>query len=203
MGELKKVTIVVTALKTGEDYVKALSYPDKDYDDDGLWELYSVPVYKVLLKTAQEQHEWRALRFMPYWNDPRTPSTHYKARGWVNAGLRYIPERLVRDYNPYYNTSNRPSPYAGAIRVERSFLIHAGPINLEDPGWGAAGCIEIVGDFAEFKKDLKMLSGSTAQTADQAILDMVKQQKLFVIVEAAVPPDFRQRVVGYCRPRMG
>ena len=62
-------------------------------------------------------------------------------------------------YDANYNTSNSPSPHKGAIQIQNSFLIHSGPPTLEDSGWGSAGCVEIIGDFSEFKEDIKTVSG--------------------------------------------
>lgn len=99
-------------------------------------------------------------------------------------------------YNPSYGTQNRWSPYAGAIQIDGSFLIHAGPTSLGDVGWGAAGCVEIIGSFDKFKDDIKILSGTGASKSDDAIQSLVKTEKLYVTVEYAPPPDIKSAVYG-------
>ena len=164
-------------------------------------ELYNTPVYKVFVKggeasNATQIKEWPAVRFMPYWNDPKEPNSHYRTKGWVNAGLHKLDKRLVTYYNPNYGTQNRHSPHRGAIQLRDSFLIHAGPSSLRDAGWGSAGCVEIIGDFSNFLKDIKTISGSTKSDTHKSILDLVKAKKFFVEVEYEVPPDFRSNLYG-------
>ncbi|WP_207787665.1 hypothetical protein [Candidatus Thiosymbion oneisti] len=164
-------------------------------------ELYYVPVYKVLIegtnaKGAKVKKEWPALRFMPYWNDPKKPDPHYSTRGWVNAGLHQLPKKKVTFYNPNYGTQNRYSPYSGAIQMRDSFLIHAGPRNLSEEAWGSAGCVEIIGNFNDFKQDIADLSGSISKDAGGAISELVKAGKLFVRVDYARPPDIKKNFAG-------
>ena len=63
-------------------------------------------------------------------------------------------------------------------------------------GWGSAGCVEIIGDFSNFLKDIKIISGSTKSDTHKSILDLVKAKKFFVEVEYEVPPDFRSNLYG-------
>lgn len=191
MAILNEVLIVISNEKTGETYLSR-SFPDDDYDNNGKIELYKTPVYKVYIKSKGKKIAWKALRFMPYWNDPKKLSPAYKMRGWANSGLSSsIVKKLVTYYDPKYGTHNRPSPYSGAIQIKGNFLIHAGPENLLKSGWGAAGCVEIIGDFDKFKNDIRDLSGSNIKNAHQAILDLVKAKKLFVRVEAAIAPNLK------------
>ena len=192
MGKLNEVLIIISNEKTGDIY-NARSYPDADYDNDGKLELYKTPVYKVYIKNKKIKKEWKALRFMPYWNDPKAPSQKYRSRGWVNSGLsQSISKKVVTYYNPKYGTQNRPSPFSGAIQIKDNFLIHAGPQNLFEAGWGGAGCVEIIGDFDKFKEDIRNLSGSNKKNHHEAILELVKAKKLFVQVDFAVPPDLKK-----------
>jgi hypothetical protein len=192
MGILNEVLIIISSEKTGENYLSR-SYPDDDYDNNGKIELYKTPVFKVYIKSKGKKIAWKALRFMPYWNDPKQPSPKYKLRGWTNSGLgNSIPKKQVTYYNPAYGTHNRYSPYSGAIQIQGSFLIHAGPNSLIDYGWGAAGCVEIIGNFDQFKNDIRDLSGSNFKDAHKAIQELVKAKKLFVKVEAAIAPNLRK-----------
>ena len=73
-----------------------------------------------------------------------------------------------------------------------NFYIHAGPAYLEEYGFGAAGCIEIIGNFNNFKKDIRDLSGFDENVeVDSAILELVKKRKLKAHVEKAEVPDIR------------
>ncbi|HEX3043181.1 MAG TPA: hypothetical protein VHY08_00385 [Bacillota bacterium] len=195
MSSLNTITIVVSNIKTADKY-QARSYPHDDFDRNGKVELYETPVYKVFIKSGDRVKEWKALRFMPYWNNPSGPVAMYKTKGWVNSGLKSMPLRQVTYYNPSYGTHNRYSPYSGAIQIWNSFLIHAGPQNVYDLGWGAAGCVEIIGNFDEFKNDIKTLSGSSQRDSHQAILDLVAAGKLFVKVDYASPPNLKDGYYG-------
>ena len=184
------VTITVTSRKTGDSY-EARSYPDSDKNNDGVVELYRVPVYEVEISSGANKKTWTAVRFMPYWNDPGTPNTHYKTKGFVNSGLHKHPKQIVSLYLPNYGTQNRYSPFRGAIQIRDSFLIHAGPRDLTDVGWGSAGCIEIIGDFDQFKKDIRDLAGmSSISDPGIAINKLVQNRKILVQLEYATPPDF-------------
>ena len=70
------VLIVVSNKKTGDTYLSR-SYPDDDINNNNKIELYRTPVYKIVIKgmdstNASQIKEWPAVRFMPYWNDPKT-----------------------------------------------------------------------------------------------------------------------------------
>lgn len=191
---LQEVLITVTGTLTGDKYY-ARSYPDDDIDNNGRIELYETPVYRVTIQNNEEVKEWKALRFMPYWNDPNDLDTRYKQRGWANAGLSDpITRMAVTYYNKDYRVSNRPSPYDGAIRIKGSFLIHAGPATIDEIGWGSAGCIEVIGDFNLFKEDIRDLSGVSITDADEAILYMVKKRKLFITLEKAARPNLKTKL---------
>ena len=72
-----------------------------------------------------------------------------------------------------------------------TFYIHAGPEDLTHIGWGAAGCVEIIGSFSEFKDQVKELSGSTQVDADSAISELVFYKKLYIEIEYATPPNIK------------
>lgn len=199
MSPLRNVTVLVSNVRTGDMYL-ARSYPDDDYNNNGRIELYRVPVYIVEIKGTDGSNKpqtktWKALRFMPYWNDPASPKPNYRTKGWANAGLHSLAKKAVTFYNPHYGVQNRHSPYAGAIQMRDSFLIHAGPKVLTEHGWGSAGCVEVVGDFDKFRDDIKMLSGFAKPRAHDAILEMVRARTLFVQVNNATPPDLKASFV--------
>ncbi len=193
MENLNKVLIHITAVQTGEYYM-ARSYPDDDYNNNGKIELYEVPVYTINLKNLENTSSlisWKALRFMPYWNDPSQPSNHYKTKGWVNSGLHQLEFKPISAFIPGYSTANRDSPYKGAFRLKNSFLIHAGPLQINDAGWGAAGCVEIIGDFRVFKANICHLAGYDGNNCDKTLLDMVGNNLLYVKMDQAEVPDLK------------
>lgn len=200
MSSLNDVTILVSNIKTGDTY-QARSYPCDDNNLNWKPELYRVPVYKVFINGDGQVKEWKALRFMPYFNDPQFPAPGYRTMGWVNSGLRSTPKIKVTYYNPKYKVHNTTLPYDGAIQISGNFLIHAGPLRLSSPGIGGAGCVEIVGDFNNFKNDIKVLSGSTKSSNDAAILELVAARKLYVKVNYAAPPDIKANFVREEFPR--
>ena len=188
-----EVLIRITGEQTGDSYL-AKSYPDNDYDNDGWGELYAVPVYYINIiniSTPSIERRWKCLRFMLYWNDPALPSPHYRLRKWTVAGLSDGKERFkVSYYDATYGTRNSYSPHKGAIQIQNSFLIHSGPPTLEDSGWGSAGCVEIIGDFSEFKEDIKTVSGIGGYLpSDEVIHRLIKEGKLYIEIEAAPKPS--------------
>jgi hypothetical protein len=193
----RQVVIVVTSSIVGE--YEARSYPDEQKDPSGYYNLYKVPVYRILLTGTDDtgkkvSGEYRAPRFMPYYNDPKRPSSHYKAKGWINAGLSSTRRVVVSRYKTDYEVQNRFSPGRGAIVVHESFYIHAGPATLADVGFGSAGCIEIIGNYNIFKNAIARLSGLTGLSDDNAITQLVKERKLIVEIQAAKVPDIKKLV---------
>ncbi len=119
------VLIRITSQKTGDNYL-AKSYPDNDYNNDGWGELYSVPVYYLEIINIDDpavSYRWKCLRFMPYWNDPSSPSSNYKLRGWTVAGLSDRKERTqVTYYDSTYGTRNRFHPIEVQFKSKIVFL---------------------------------------------------------------------------------
>lgn len=204
MTSLRSVTVVVTGDQTGETYL-ARAYPTADVNGNGKIELYRVPVFSVDLVGSNAADNpvtisWSGLRFMPYYNDPKRPNPHYSYKGWANAGLRSLQKRAVQRYDPNYRVQNTATPYDGAIQMRDSFLVHAGPPTLANAGWGSAGCVEIIGNFNEFKNDIKTLSGSTAPGLDDALLELVRERMLYVQVNQAIPPRIGKLLAGEVTP---
>jgi hypothetical protein len=194
-NKTRKVTITLTNKVIGS--YEARSYPDDDYDNNGKIELYKVPVYEILVSGKDNAgnttaYIHKAPRFMPYWNDPKKLDSHYKTKGWANAGLSAARTIIVRRYKRDYQVQNRYSPGRGAIVMEGSFYIHAGPANESDVGFGSAGCVEIIGNYDTFKADIASLSGSSKTTSDDAIADLVIDGNLIVVIQAAPVPDIKK-----------
>lgn len=188
--------VVITLTDRIVDYYEARSYPDDDRNNDGLWELYRVPVYKILVagiddagSAATAEHQ--APRFMPYYNDPANPDPHYATKGWVNAGLSAKRTVVVSKYKPDYEVQNRYSPGRGAIVLKGTFYIHAGPADLADIGFGSAGCVEIIGNYNVFKANIAALSGTGMANSDEAISKLVAERKLIVEIQQATVPDIK------------
>lgn len=193
---MEEVLITITSKTTGEEYLSR-SYPHDDKDGNGKVELYSTPVFKILIESSQGSFEHTGLRFMPFWNDPANPDLGYKGRGWKNSGLAdHHSKQAVPNYLPDYSVHNRPSPDKGAFQLHGNFLIHAGPRTLADKGWGAAGCVEIIGFFEVFKQDVRALSGQHETALDTALHGLVKAQKLFFEIQKTTRPRLQDRQKG-------
>lgn len=207
---LRAVDVIVSAKRTGENY-EARAYPVDDVNNDGFTEYYNAPVYYVYVEGTnaagkRERREWKAPRYMPY-NNPAGEryESSYKTKGFVTAGLSNVPRMAAPAYKPDYQVHNRFSPFGGAIVVKGAFYIHAGPEDVKDAGWGSAGCVEIIGDFDGFKRDILELSGSPAasgdaETINQGMSQLVAGRKLFITYQSAARPNIKalfSRQVGY------
>lgn len=193
---LKEVIIVVTNRIV--DKYEARSYPNDDFNNNGKIELYEVDVFEILIRSTDYigtfiTKKYKAPRFMPYWNDPQNPIEKYKSLGWINAGLSKARNIIVSRFIANYEVSNRYSPGRGAIVLEGAFYIHAGPSSIDEYGFGSAGCIEIIGDFDDFKSDIHVLSGFSGKSSDDAISELIRQRKLKVIIEEAKTPDIKTK----------
>lgn len=194
--KLREVNIVVSNKRTGETYL-ARSFPCSDRNHNGKQELYEVPVYYVYIKGVDENgisvtKTWKALRFMPYYK-PRNFPAPYRTVGWADSGLRQLGRRTSPRYNRHYQVHNTYSEYNGAIVLRDSFYIHAGPERLAHEGWGAAGCVEVIGNFGNFKADIYKLSGSIDFDIERTLETLVEQKKLFVEVEPAMAPSLKSK----------
>lgn len=202
MSALRNVTIVVSSHKTADVYY-ARSYPDSDINNDGRIERYRTPVYKVFLKGKNAaggavQIDWRALRFMPFWNDPRRPFAKYSDTGWLDSGLSYTARKHVPAYLKGYKVHNTYSRFDGAIQIRDNFLVHAGPESTlaQYYGWGAAGCVEVIGNFDEFRENILEMSGSTQTDIHAGMQELVAARHLYVQVDVDVAPDLRRAREG-------
>lgn len=190
------VLITISNQTIVEKY-SAKSYPMFDRDKDGRYDRYEIPIYKVFISGKDSGgfnivKTWTALRFMPYWNDPKSPDKRYKSRGFISAGLHSFPKQVIKNYIRGYEIHNTYSEYNGAIQLKGNFLIHAGPKNLSDQGWGGAGCVEVIGDFSLFKKDILSLANCSDSDLHSGMESIVKSKKLFVEILHAAAPIFKQ-----------
>lgn len=195
MSALRNVDIVVSSQKTADVYY-AKSYPDEDFDNDGRRERYKTPVYKVFLKSRNAaggsiQKDWRALRFMPFWNDPGQLSKKYSSSGWLNSGLSHVARMPVPAYLKDYEIHNTVSRFNGAIQIKGNFLVHGGPESTISDGWGAAGCIEIIGNFDEFRTSILQMAGSTQTDIHAGMQQLVSAKLLYIQVDMDVAPDLK------------
>lgn len=195
---MKDVLITISNQKIPQTY-NAKSYPMVDRDNDGRYDSYKIPVYKVFIQGTDASgtkivKEWTALRFMPFWNDPKQPDAKYKGkgRGFISSGLNVFPKQAIKMYIRGYEIHNTYSQYNGAIQLKGNFLIHAGPRDLADSGWGGAGCVEIIGDFSQFKKDIATLANCSITDPHSAMESIVNARKLFVEIQHAASPIFKQ-----------
>jgi hypothetical protein len=191
----RKVTITLTNKVVGS--YEARSYPHDDMNGDGKIELYKVPLFEISIAGVDDTGNavtftHKAPRFMPYWNNPRTPDPHYHTKGWVNAGLSQARTIKVERYIRHYEVRNRYSPGRGAIVMKGAFYIHAGPASEADVGFGSAGCVEIIGNYDIFKANIASLSGYPSAIADDAIAKLVMDRKLTVIIKNATVPDIKK-----------
>jgi hypothetical protein len=79
------------------------------------------------------------------------------------------------------------------VRPERGLShIHNGPASVVDnPGWGSAGCIEVVG-FQSLKSAIRELSDFKNMTDDATIKELVKHKQLIIELEEARRPALKQ-----------
>ena len=193
---LREVSVTITNKTLVQTYI-AKSYPMRDGNNDGYADKYEIPIYKVVIegRNAAGLHikkEWPALRFMPFWNDPKNPDKRYKTRGYVDSGKVSFSRQAIKAYLPNYEIHNTYSQYGGAIQIEGNFLIHAGPDNLANTGWGGAGCVEIIGSFDKFRRDIMDLAGTTNSDITLAMTQIINYRKLFLEIENCAAPKLKK-----------
>jgi hypothetical protein len=202
MRALREVLIIVSNIKTPDTYLMR-SWPNDDYLGHGKISLFRSPVYKVFIVGTDRdgkpvRTEWTALRFSPFWNDPKHPAPRNiyvgQGRGWANSGIEYEAKKPVPAYLPNYHIHNSISRFEGAFQVRGNFLIHGGPETLLSPQWGAAGCVEVIGNFDQFRQDIIKLSGFSdvdVEDVNVAMVEIVRAQKVFVQYDLEKAPDLR------------
>ncbi len=195
---LRNVTITITATKNGvyqcRPYPANLNH-DGDANGDGDEDRYEVPVYNVIVTGTDDlgnliTKTYIAIRFAAYSNSSSNPDPDYKIQNKVSTcGLADEQTYKCPKYKDYYETQNRFSPYGGCFVVTGTFYIHAGPNSISEAGWGSAGCVEIIGDFGDFKNFIANISGSTAANTPDKLIELVNAKKLTIkYIEAPRPP---------------
>jgi hypothetical protein len=102
----------------------------------------------------------------------------------------------VTEYKEDYEVHNRISRFTGAIVVQGAFYIHGGPDNITDWGWGAAGCVEVIGSFDDFRQDILDMAGSTESDIQIGMTALVKAKSLYVQYDLAQSPKFKSKFKG-------
>jgi hypothetical protein len=110
-----------------------------------------------------DRQDFKAVRFGIYDNDGSV--AEYKAKGRFVVGLSDDHWYRLHTYIDYRLHSRPDNPDNGAWVIEGAHYIHSGPKNVNDPGYGTAGCVEIFGngDFIRFGKVLMLYAGATSR----------------------------------------
>jgi len=185
---LREVTLTISGQPNGKTY-NAQSYPSRD----GV--LYEVEVYTLTVSGTdnngnQVSKEFDVLRFMPYLNK-QSDNTGYGtiSETPIMSGLADERNEPAHSYNPNYEIHNTSSPENGGIVIYGNFMIHDGPDDLSEFGWGAAGCMEICGKsgFENLKSTIHSLSGSS-KPIEQGLVELAGAGKLMIHIEQAIRP---------------
>ncbi|RYZ93842.1 MAG: hypothetical protein EOO68_21335 [Moraxellaceae bacterium] len=168
----------------------------RDRDADGRDDAWEVSVYKVFIQGVDAANKpvmkaWTALRFMPFWNDPASPDPGYRSKGFIVSGLNSFAKQVIKTYIRNYIIHNTYSAFNGAIQLKGNFLIHAGPHDYANFGWGGAGCVEVIGDFSNFKRDIAQMANCKLTDMHAAMEQVVQQGKLSVELLHAATPVFK------------
>ena len=188
----RKVTIIVSGVPNSNTYI-AKTYPQ------GSSLYFVVPVYNLTVSgTNKEGKEvsqtWQVLRFMPFLNEnPQT--TGYKTKTGetpIMAGLADKREQPIQSYLPNYEIHNTHSEENGGFVITGSFMIHDGPDNLQTEArmWGAAGCMEVVGEngFSTMKEFIFSISGSENTDMEKGLQELVNSKNLWLKLEGTQRP---------------
>ncbi len=152
---------------------------------------YEVPVYKVLITSTAYPNkiinDVMALRFMPSKLDIESNA--------FMSGLAGYKIFNTTAYNPKYNPHNRDVSafYRGSFSLYGNFLIHAGPLDLKDHGWGAKGCIEIF-EFFEFKNKLWSMAGKVDRSLllEELLVYLCESNRIRIVIEKANRPPVKE-----------
>ena len=186
----RDVTITIGGTPNGSRY-QARTYPENNGKQ------YSVPIYSLTVTGTNSKGEnisrtWDVLRFMPYLNQNPQSSGYKQVTGStpIMSGLSDERHSTIRCYNPNYKVHNSQTPENGGFVIYGNFMIHDGPDNADNTGWGAAGCMEVMGDegFMELKTFIFDLSGSQNPNTEQGLLDFVSSGKLYINIEQSERP---------------
>jgi len=108
---------------------------------------------------------------------------------FTTVNQRVLGSSPAHSYNPNYEIHNTSSPENGGIVIYGNFMIHDGPDDLSEFGWGAAGCMEICGKsgFENLKSTIHSLSGSS-KPIEQGLVELAGAGKLMIHIEQAIRP---------------
>ncbi len=152
---------------------------------------YEVPVYRVIItSTAYPDKilcDIMTLRFMPT-----------KLAIESNVFMSGLADYKIFDttvYNPKYNPHNHDVStfYRGSFSLYGNFLIHAGPLDLKDYGWGAKGCIEIF-EFFEFKNKIWSMAGKVDRSLllEELLVYLCESNRIRIVIEKANRPPVKE-----------
>ena len=155
------------------------------------------PVYECYVEGQNQagkavRERFNVLRFGVQCKDDKTPTV---------VGLADAQTHIIKAWLPTYHVHSAASPENGAWQVYASFLIHYGPDNPSEL-FATIGCIEVMGaqGFIRFNDLVIALSGSTAQTRDQQLIDIGRAGRMSISYAAATRPPLK-RVPVRRRPR--
>ena len=192
----RRVTITVSGISNGNTYI-AKTYPQRSS------RYFIVPVYNITVSGTNNEgkevsQSWQVLRFMPFLNE-NPQATGYKTKTSetpIMAGLADKREHPIQRYIPEYEIHNTFSEENGGFVITGSFMIHDGPDNLQsDAGmWGAAGCMEVVGEkgFSKMKEFIFSISGSENKNIDKGLQELVDSKNLWLNLEGTSRPPVKE-----------
>lgn len=107
------------------------------------------------------------------------------------SGLADERHSLILNYFPNYTVRNTATPEDGGFLIYGNFMIHDGPDLISNTMWGAAGCVEVMGEmgFNRLKQFIYDLSGSNNTDIEKALVELVAEKKLYIIIEKAKRPS--------------
>ena len=110
----------------------------------------------------------------------------------IMAGLADKREQPIQSYLPNYEIHNTHSEENGGFVITGSFMIHDGPDNLQTGArmWGAAGCMEVVGEngFSTMKEFIFSISGSENTDMEKGLQELVNSKNLWLKLEGTQRP---------------
>jgi RHS repeat-associated protein len=192
----RKVTITVRGVSNGNTYI-AKTYPQRSS------RYFIVPAYNITVSgTNNEGKEvsqtWQVLRFMPFLNE-NPQATGYKTKTGempIMAGLADKREQTIQSYLPDYEIHNTFSEENGGFVITGGFMIHDGPDNLQSEAgmWGAAGCMEVVGEngFSTMKEFIFSISGSENTNIEKGLQELVNTKNLWLQLEGTPRPPVNE-----------
>ena len=187
----RDVTITISGTSNGLSY-QAKTYPEYN------GKRYGVPIYSLTVMGTNSKGEkvsrtWNVLRFMPYLNQNPQNTGYKQATGStpIMCGLSDERHSTIQSYNPNYQVHNSQTPENGGFVIYGNFMIHDGPDSENNTGWGAAGCMEVMGDegFTKLKSFIFDLSGSRDPNMEQGLKEFVSSGKLHINIEQSKRPS--------------